>query len=129
MGSSFAPVLANIFMGFYESKWLEEYILNKPKFSLRYVDDILDKSDVHYFKLSYIRNLSHHIKNKLSKLCKEFYVNLLVLALVLAILVKIFVILKLGLRSISKRISSLIYLNIYTFLKHALAHIILFVWK
>ena len=31
-----------------------------------------DKSDVHYFKLPYIGNLLHHIKNKLSKLCKEF---------------------------------------------------------
>ena len=31
-----------------------------------------DKSVVHYFKLPYIGNLSHHIKNKLSKLCKEF---------------------------------------------------------
>ena len=41
MGSSFAPVLANIFMSFYESKWLNEYNLNKPKFYLRYVDDIL----------------------------------------------------------------------------------------
>ena len=30
------------------------------------------KSDDHYFKLPYIGNLSHHIKNKLSKLCKEF---------------------------------------------------------
>ena len=30
------------------------------------------KSDVHYFKLPYINNLSHHIKNKLLKLCKEF---------------------------------------------------------
>ena len=29
-------------------------------------------SDVDYFKLQYIGNLSHHIKNKLSKLCKEF---------------------------------------------------------
>ena len=27
-------------MGSYESKWLNEYNLNKPKFSLRYVDDI-----------------------------------------------------------------------------------------
>ena len=36
-----APVLANIFMGFYESKWLNEYNFNKPKFYLRYVDDIL----------------------------------------------------------------------------------------
>ena len=31
-----------------------------------------DTPDVHYFKLPYIGNLSHHIKNKLSKLCKEF---------------------------------------------------------
>ena len=28
--------------------------------------------DVHYIKLPYIRNLSHHIKNKLWKLCKVF---------------------------------------------------------
>ena len=28
--------------------------------------------DVHYFELPYIGNLSHHIKNTLSKLCKEF---------------------------------------------------------
>ena len=41
MGSSLAPVLANIFMGFRESKWLNEYNLNKPKFYLRYADDIL----------------------------------------------------------------------------------------
>ena len=31
-----------------------------------------DKSDVHDFKLPYVGNLSHHIKNKLSKLPKEF---------------------------------------------------------
>ena len=41
MGSTLALVLANIFMGFYKSKWLNEYNLNKPKFCLRYVDDIL----------------------------------------------------------------------------------------
>ena len=34
---SFPP--ANIFMGFYESKWLNEYNLNKPKFYLRHFDD------------------------------------------------------------------------------------------
>ena len=28
-------------MGFHESKWLNEYNLNKPKFYLRYIDDIL----------------------------------------------------------------------------------------
>ena len=35
-------------------------------------NQLKDKSDVHYFKLPYIGNLSHHIKNKPSKLCKEF---------------------------------------------------------
>ena len=35
-------------------------------------NQLKDKSDVHFCKLSYIGNLSHHIKNKLSKLCKEF---------------------------------------------------------
>ena len=45
MGSPLAPVLANIFMGFHESKWLNEYNLNKPKFYLRYVDDILAAFD------------------------------------------------------------------------------------
>ena len=31
-----------------------------------------DKSDVHYFKFIYIGNVSHHIKNNVLKLCKEF---------------------------------------------------------
>ena len=35
-------------------------------------NQLKDKSDVHYFKLPYIGNLSHHIENKLSKLFKEF---------------------------------------------------------
>ena len=41
MGSPLAPVLAKIFMDFHESKWLNEYNLNKSEFYLRYVDDIL----------------------------------------------------------------------------------------
>ena len=45
MGSSLVPVLVNIFMGFHESKQLNEYNLNKPKFYLRYVDDILAAFD------------------------------------------------------------------------------------
>ena len=32
MGSPLAPILANIFMGFHESKWLNKYNLSKPKF-------------------------------------------------------------------------------------------------
>ena len=42
MGCPLAPVLDNIFMGFYESKRFNEY---KPKFCLRYVDDILAAFD------------------------------------------------------------------------------------
>ena len=45
MSSPLAPVLANIFMGFHKSKWLNEYNLNKPKFYLRCVHDILAALD------------------------------------------------------------------------------------
>ena len=41
LGSLLAHVLANIFMGFYKSKWLNLCNLNRYNFSLRYVDDIL----------------------------------------------------------------------------------------
>ena len=44
MGSPLAPALANIYMGFYESKWFNEYYLNKPKFYLRSVDYILQST-------------------------------------------------------------------------------------
>ena len=57
MGSPLAPVLANIFMCFYESKWLNEDNLNKSKFYLRYVDDILaafdkEQDSLIFFKFS-----------------------------------------------------------------------------
>ena len=54
-------------------------------------------------------------------------INLLVLAVVLATLAKPVVILKLGLRNISKRITSLIFLNIYTSPQHVLTRVVLFV--
>ena len=41
LGSPLAPVLSNIFMGFYESKWLNKHDPRKPKFYIKYVDDIL----------------------------------------------------------------------------------------
>ena len=41
MGSLLAFVIANICLGFYKSKWLNEYNLNKPKFYLRYLNNIL----------------------------------------------------------------------------------------
>ena len=53
MGSTLAPVLANIFIGFHESKWLNEYNFNKPKFYLRYVDDILSAFDNEQYSLHF----------------------------------------------------------------------------
>ena len=35
-------------------------------------NQLKDTSVVHYFKLPYIGNLLHHVKNKLWKLCREF---------------------------------------------------------
>ena len=58
MESPLAPVLANIFMGFYESKWLNEYNLNKPKFYLRYVDDILAAFDKEEDSLNFLNFLN-----------------------------------------------------------------------
>ena len=54
MGSHLAPVVANIFMGFHESKWLNEYHLDKPKFYLRYVDDILAAFDSEQNSLDFL---------------------------------------------------------------------------
>ena len=41
MGFPLAPIFANIFMGFYQSKWLTKRNLTKPNFYLRYIDNIL----------------------------------------------------------------------------------------
>ena len=58
MGSPLAPVLSNIFMGFYESKWLNEHNLNRPKFYLRYVDDILAAFDQQQDSLNFLNFLN-----------------------------------------------------------------------
>ena len=63
MGSSLAPVLANIFLGFYESKWLNEYNLNKPKFYSRYVDDILAAFDKEEDSLNFLNFLNKRHPN------------------------------------------------------------------
>ena len=54
MGSPLAHVLANIFMGFYESKWLNECNLYKPKFYLIYVDDIVAVFDKEQDSLNFL---------------------------------------------------------------------------
>ena len=62
-------LIKNAYPPFLINKVIKKYL--DYKFSSNQ-NQLKDKSDVHYFKLPYIGNLSHHIKNKLSKLCKEF---------------------------------------------------------
>ena len=59
----------------------------------------------------------------------SLYINLLVLAVAQATLAKHADILKLGLRNISKRITSFIFINIYTLPQYALTRIVLFLLK
>ena len=54
MGSTLSPVHANIFIGFRESKWLNEYNPNKPTFYLRYIDDILAAFDNEQDSLNFL---------------------------------------------------------------------------
>ena len=63
MGSPLDPALANIFMGFYESKWLNEYNLSKPKFHLIYVDDILAAFDKEQDSLNFLNFLNKRHPN------------------------------------------------------------------
>ena len=63
MGPPLAPVLGNIFRGFYESKWFNEYDLNKPTFYLRYVDDILAAFDNEQDSLNFWNFLSNRHPN------------------------------------------------------------------
>ena len=61
MGSSLAPVLT--FMGFHESKWLNGHNLSKPKFYLRYVDDILAAFDNEQDSLNFLNFLNNRQPN------------------------------------------------------------------
>ena len=67
MGSPLAPVLANIFMGFHKSKWLNEYNLNKPKIYLRYVHDILAAFDNEQDSLKFLNNSHPNINITIEK--------------------------------------------------------------
>ena len=62
-------LIKNAYQPFLIDKVIKKYL--DYKFSSNQ-KQLKDKSDVHYFKLLYIGNLSQHVKNKLSKLCKEF---------------------------------------------------------
>ena len=61
-------LIRNAYPPFLIDKVIKKYL--DYKFSTNQ-NQLKDTSEVHYFKLPYIGNLSHHIKNKLSKLCKK----------------------------------------------------------
>ena len=63
LGSPLAPVLANILMGFYESRWLNEYNLNKRNFYLRYVDDVRAAFDNEQDSLNFLDFLNKRHTN------------------------------------------------------------------
>ena len=63
-------LIKNAYPPFLINKVIKKYL--DYKFSSNR-NQLKDKSEVHYFKLPYIGNLSHHKKNRLSKLCKEFF--------------------------------------------------------
>ena len=70
MGSSLGLVLAIIFMSFHESKWLNEYNLNKPRLYFRYVDDILvafDNEQDSFNFLNFLNNRHPIIKFTIEK--------------------------------------------------------------
>ena len=75
MGPPLATVQANILMGLHESEWLDEYNLDKPKFYLRYVDDILaafhNEQDSLIF-LNFLNNRHSNITFTIEKQIKHF---------------------------------------------------------
>ena len=70
-------LINNAFLSFLIDNVIKKYL--NYKFSSNQ-NQLKDKSDIHYFKLQYIGNLSHHIKYKLSKPCKEFVKKILTLS-------------------------------------------------
>ena len=70
MASPLAPVLANIFMGFHKSMWLNEYNLNKLRFYSRYVNDILvalDNEQGSLISLNFLDNRHPNIEFTIEK--------------------------------------------------------------
>ena len=65
-------IKSNLIKNAYPPFVIDEVIKKYLHFKLSSNQNQLKETpDVHYFKLPYIGNLLHHIKNKLLKLCKE----------------------------------------------------------
>ena len=76
MASPLASVLANIFMGFHESKWLNECNLNKLEFYLSYVNDILtafDNEQGSLIFLNFLNDRHPNIKFSIEKKTKPLH--------------------------------------------------------
>ena len=63
MDSPLAPVLTNIFMGFYKSQWLNEYNLSNRQFYLKYVDNILAPFEKEQDSLNFLNFLNNKHPN------------------------------------------------------------------
>ena len=72
-------LIKNAYPPFLINKVIKKYL--NYKFSSNQ-NQLKDKSNVHYFKLLSIGNLSNHVKNKLLKLCKDFCKENLIIKLV-----------------------------------------------
>ena len=77
MGFSLYPVIFNILMGFYKSKWLNEYNLNKPKLYFRYADEFnIDKQINHSIAFLDVFNSGIKKQNFLLQTYKPTYTGL-----------------------------------------------------
>ena len=66
-------IKSNLIKNAYQSLLIDKGIVKYLSYKFSSNQNQLKKtSGIHCFKLPYISNLSHHITNKLSKLCKEF---------------------------------------------------------
>ena len=70
-------LIKNAYLPFLIDKVIKKYL--DYKFSSNQ-NQLKYKSEVHCFKLPYIGNLSHHIKNRFTKLSKEFCRKILTLS-------------------------------------------------
>ena len=68
-------------MDFYKSKWLNEYNLNRPKFYLRYVDDILAAFEKEQDSLNYSNFLNDKLGIPSVSLMYSFQVSIIKISL------------------------------------------------
>ena len=70
MGSPLGPVLANLFMGYHEGNWIENYKKSRVIFYNRYVDDIIclfDTEEQAEEFLNYLNDQHPNIKFTMEK--------------------------------------------------------------